>query len=164
MSTELQPVVWRIRVKLKFNKRIYRDILILGNQTFKQLHKIIFNAFDRYDEHLYQFEFKKNNEEAELIQALMKLRGLRLPKLRKETILVASPECCGGYGGDAMDASKTMIDKFNFAVKMKFEYVFDFGDEWWHEIEVTGIVPFEPDTLYPRIIKEKGESPEQYSD
>ena len=41
------------------NKEIRRDIEIRGDQTFEQLHQTIFAAFDRFDEHLYEFQFGK---------------------------------------------------------------------------------------------------------
>ena len=44
-----------IRVALMRNKRIYRNIEILENQTLADLHEMIFYAFDKYDEHLYSF-------------------------------------------------------------------------------------------------------------
>ena len=37
------------KVALMHNKRIYRNIEILENQTLAILHEIIFDAFDRYD-------------------------------------------------------------------------------------------------------------------
>ncbi|MEI6518535.1 MAG: hypothetical protein WCO98_00595 [bacterium] len=46
-----------------------------------------------------------------------------------------------------------------------FLYLFDFGDEWWHEIiveEVTTKIPL--DIKYPALIAKRGKSPEQYED
>ncbi len=33
-----------------------RTLEIRGNQTLEELHKIIYKAFDRFDEHLYEFQ------------------------------------------------------------------------------------------------------------
>ena len=41
------------------NKVISRVIEIRGDQTLEQLHRAIFNAYDRWDEHLYEFQFGK---------------------------------------------------------------------------------------------------------
>jgi hypothetical protein len=41
------------------NKTISRVIEIRGDQTLDQLHQAIFNAYDRWDEHLYEFQFGK---------------------------------------------------------------------------------------------------------
>jgi hypothetical protein len=132
--------IYHLRIKLKFDKRTYRDILILGDQSFDQLHEIIFTAFDRYDEHLYSFTIKA----------------------RPEVIRIVSPECCGECYGDELDAEETKLEKFNLVPKQKFEYLFDFGDQWQHEIEVIGVAPFETGSKYPRIIKVNGKSPDQY--
>ena len=40
----------------KKNPVLSRTIIIRGDQTLVQLHKIIFKAFDRFDEHLYEFQ------------------------------------------------------------------------------------------------------------
>ena len=44
----------------------------------------------------------------------------------------------------------------------KFEYMFDFGDEWLHEVELLSVNPASPDGKYPTVVKRKGVSPEQY--
>ena len=47
--------VYTFKVALDSDKRTYRVIEIRGNQTMDAFHEIIFNAFDRDDEHLYSF-------------------------------------------------------------------------------------------------------------
>ncbi|RWX51876.1 pRiA4b ORF-3-like protein [Candidatus Electrothrix marina] len=43
---------------------------------------------------------------------------------------------------------------------------FDFGDDWWHQINVVSITEpvSAPKGKYPKIIKRKGDSPPQYPD
>ena len=43
----------------KRNKVICRTIEIKGSQTLSELHGAIFDAFDREDEHMYEFQFGK---------------------------------------------------------------------------------------------------------
>ena len=45
-----------------------------------------------------------------------------------------------------------------------FGYWFDFGDDWWHQIDVTQIADRAKSGKYPRIIKRVGVSPPQYAD
>src|SRR5512137_369876 len=40
-------------------KTISRTIQIRGDQTLAVLHRVIFTAFDREEEHLYEFQFGK---------------------------------------------------------------------------------------------------------
>lgn len=41
---------------VKKNPVLSRTVMIRGDQTLAQLHKIIFKALDRFDEHLYEFQ------------------------------------------------------------------------------------------------------------
>lgn len=43
-------------------------------------------------------------------------------------------------------------------------YLFDFGDEWWHEITVEQIDAKPEEGGYPRVLEEHGQSPPQYPD
>src|SRR3954468_6004535 len=43
----------------KKNPEMSRTIQIRGDQTLEDLHHAIFDAFDRYDEHMYEFQFGK---------------------------------------------------------------------------------------------------------
>src|SRR6478609_2501570 len=42
---------------IKKNPEMSRTIQIRGDQTLEDLHHAIFDAFDRYDEHMYEFQF-----------------------------------------------------------------------------------------------------------
>jgi len=41
----------------------------------------------------------------------------------------------------------------------KFAYIYDFGDDWEHTVQMEAVIPREPDTLYPRLLKAKGACP-----
>jgi hypothetical protein len=43
-----------------------------------------------------------------------------------------------------------------------FGYWFDFGDDWFHQIDVDRIEQAIPTVTYPRVIKRVGKSPPQY--
>jgi len=45
-----------------------------------------------------------------------------------------------------------------------FGYRFDFGDEWWHQINVVAVEDAAPTGKYPRVAKRVGKSPPQYPD
>lgn len=140
------------KVALTGNKRIYRNIEILENQTLNVLHECIFDAFDRYDEHLYSFF---------------------LPQKATKSIRVIydSPEYTHPMNIDEdfgfkkrYNAAKTKINKLDLKEKQKLYYLFDFGDDWWHELTVLKIQSFNGSIDYPSITKKVGESPEQYPD
>lgn len=127
---------------LERNPVISRTIVIRGDQTLDDLHDIIFDAFDRFDPHMYEFQIGG--------------KGPNDTDARKYA--VRDPDADG-------DASKTTIDSLGLAVGDAFGYWFDFGDDWWHQVNVISIIKDNiPEGRYPEIIKEVGESPPQYED
>jgi hypothetical protein len=60
------------------------------------------------------------------------------------------------------DAANTNLDDLKFKIGQSFEYLFDFGDEWWHEVKVEAIGPSESGGKYPQIVEKRGSSPPQY--
>jgi hypothetical protein len=49
-------------------------------------------------------------------------------------------------------------------LKPVFGYWFDFGDNWFHQVQVMRIEQAIPTVTYPRVIKRVGKSPPQYPD
>jgi hypothetical protein len=126
------------------NKQISRVIEIRGDQTLEQLHEAIFQAYDRWEHHLYEFQFGKRPFDPD---------GPRY----------------GGPGpqptkkGDG-DARTTRLDDLNLKPGRVFGYWFDFGDDWYHQVQVDRIETAIPTVNYPRLIKRVGKSPPQYCD
>ena len=60
------------------------------------------------------------------------------------------------------NAAKARIDGLRLEPGQKFYYLFDFGDEWWHEITVEQTDAPRGDAKHPRIIEQRGKSPRQY--
>lgn len=145
-----QPV-FIFKVALAGRKSIWRKIAVKGSQTLDDLHGMIFDAFDRYDDHLYSFYFPL-------------IPGKITPqKIHAESVEYTSPNTLE-FGGDdgQKDASKAKISTLKLKKKQVFYYLFDFGDEWWHEIIVEETDSKEEKGKYPRIVEQKGKSPPQY--
>jgi tetratricopeptide (TPR) repeat protein len=130
--------VYAFKVSLKDSPRIWRKIEIKGDQTLHQLHKAIFDAFERFEEHLYAF-FLSN-------------------KPWDSSTEYGSPD----PESEAKNAKRARIDSLGLQVKKKFLYLFDFGDEWWHSIELLRIREEEAVGKYPRVVESQGEAPPQY--
>jgi hypothetical protein len=45
-----------------------------------------------------------------------------------------------------------------------FGYWFDFGDDWWHQVNVEAVEETPGRGKYPRVAKKLGKSPPQYAD
>ncbi len=123
-------------------KEVSRVIEIRGDQTLDQLHKAIFQAFDRWDEHLYEFQFGKRPFDP------------------------GGPNYSIRDSGDPSTRSKdpyhvTVEDAMGQRVRA-FGYWFDFGDDWFHTIFVERIETAIPTVAYPRVRRRVGKSPPQY--
>lgn len=53
---------------------------------------------------------------------------------------------------DEIDYRKVKLDKLIKNEGEKFYYIYDFGDNWWHEIELEKILPFDSNIKYPLCI------------
>ena len=63
-----------------------------------------------------------------------------------------------------MTTRKTTIDSLGLKVEQPFGYWFDYGDEWWHQVDVLKIEDKNLPVTLPRVIKRVGKSPPQYMD
>jgi Plasmid pRiA4b ORF-3-like protein len=140
------------KVNLKRRRSIWRTVLLRGDQTLDELHEAIFAAFDRYDEHLYCFYFPKARQGR--LASGKPPKEYRSPRGFDRTEVF---EIDNRY-----NAARARLDDLRLKVGQTFEYLFDFGDEWWHEIIVQGIGPSESGGTYPRIVVKRLPSPPQY--
>ncbi len=129
------------------NPRVLRTVQIRGDQTLENLHDAIFKAFDRFDEHM--FEFQVGGEEP----MDPKARQYVLPMVMSDPFGISRP---------AGDVTNTTIASLGLEVDDLFRYWFDFGDDWWHQITVVAIHEEIPRGLYPKITQKTGDSPPQY--
>lgn len=127
---------------------VSRTIHIRGDQTLARLHEAIFDAYDREDQHMYEFQ----------------VGGKRTmdPKARRYMLPMAE---------DAFDDQKpaglvtrTTIDELGLKKGQAFGYWFDFGDDWWHQVTVVAIHEGPCVGKYPRVTARTGDSPPQYLD
>ena len=54
------------------------------------------------------------------------------------------------------------FESLGLNVGRSFGYWFDFGDDWWHQINVEKIDDRVPKGRFPTIMKRQGKSPLQY--
>ena len=60
------------------------------------------------------------------------------------------------------DVTRATIGSLGLKKGAAFGYWFDFGDDWWHQVNVVAIEGESPSGDYPRVVKRTGESPPQY--
>jgi hypothetical protein len=126
------------------DKVVSRVIEIRGDQTLEDLHHAIFAAYDRWEQHMYEFQF-----------------GDR--PFDPNGLTYGIPDPSSGKKGRG-DARTTRLDDQHLKPDRVFGYWFDFGDDWFHQIDVERIEQAIPTVIYPRVIKRVGKSPPQYPD
>ena len=134
---------------IKQNPVISRTIEVRGNQTLEDLHYAIFNAFDREDEHMYEFQIGG--------------KGPNDPNAKQYGLSSAFEDVTDQAKSEG-DVTQTSIDTLSLKVDEIFGYWFDFGDDWWHQINVISIEKKSLTDDYPKVTKRIGKSPPQYAD
>jgi len=131
------------------NQVVSRTIQIRGDQTLQALHYAIFEAFEREEEHMYEFQVGG--------------KGPMDPQARSYVLpmdmgdLFSEREPSG-------DVARTTVGSIGLSVGEAFRYWFDFGDDWWHQIDVVAIADEAPPGDYPTVTERIGQSPPQYTD
>ncbi len=135
------------------NPEISRKIELRGDDTLDELHLIIFKAFNRFDPHMYEFQVGGKgpmDPEARRYVLPLMLEGLSKEDMARD--------------GIAGNLQHVTIGSLNLKPGDAFGYWFDFGDDWWHQIDVVSIQPeASPKKKYPRIVSRIGKSPPQYA-
>lgn len=124
---------------------VWRRLLVSADCTFHTLHCIIQESFGWQYEHLYQFMEKPYG------------RGWAITEKEGEDdindisdFLFDRPK--------PMDSRTTTIGEFlNKNPIKKFTYIYDFGDDWFHDITVEAET--DETLIYPRCIAGKGACP-----
>lgn len=145
--------IYQLRVSIIGIPKLYRIIEISEDCTFDNLHDAIFQAFDRFDEHLYSFFITR--KDTKNIQSIYDAPEITHPM---------SVEDIMGFGKMKKSTAKTRIGDADLNEKDVFHYLFDFGDDWWHRIKVQNISETKSNKKHLKLIKSVGESPPQYPD
>ncbi|MBQ7618486.1 MAG: plasmid pRiA4b ORF-3 family protein [Desulfovibrio sp.] len=130
-----------------YHKNVIRIIEILPSNTLYELHLCLFQAFNRFDGHLY--EFYVNSEDFFCQDG--------------EHYGPASP--ADGDRPAVISDKQTKIQDLGLRKGDCILYMFDTGDDWRHRIIVLDTnVPAQKSTRYPRVCKKIGRCPPQYAE
>jgi len=111
---------FKIQLKNVTKPPVWRQLLVPETFTFHQLHEVIQMSFGWENYHLYQFS----------------------PQGYGSYPIIAIPSKDDWKKPD-MNATKTKLNKVFTAEKQKFTYIYDFGDDWVHQIVLEKILPDE---------------------
>jgi len=95
---------------------IRRQLLVPGNRTLADLHTIIQHAYAWSDSHLHMF------------------------RLRNENYGVPSPDDFEML----LDESMYRLDDLRLRGRTHIKYIYDFGDNWEHDVLIQTSIPFRP--------------------
>ena len=129
------------------NPVMSRTIQVRGDQTLEDLHDAIFDAFGRFDHHMYEFQFGQ---------------GPMDPKAPRYVLPGAFETDMDEKKPPTGRVDQTRIDSLGLEIGRSFGYWFDFGDDWWHQINVEAIENAPPKGKFPKVTKRVGKSPPQY--
>ena len=107
---------FKIQLKRITQPTVWRRIAVPGHFSFTKFHRVIQAAFGWEDYHLFQFSPKGYGS--------------------SPVISIPDPEFEYMERSDRqkLHATKTTLTEIFTAEKQKFTYIYDFGDDWVHEI------------------------------
>lgn len=109
---------FKIQIKGITKPPVWRKVAVPADFTFHQLHNVIQIAFGWKDYHLYAFQ----------------------DKMYQSSIRIALPsENDWDFGVETLDASKFKLSGLFSGNIRKFLYIYDFGDDWIHEITLEAV-------------------------
>ena len=130
-STKRRPPlgarVCQLKVSLRSSKPpIWRRLLIKDNTSLHRLHLVIQDAMGWQNSHLYQFDTGE----------------VRYTEYFDD----------GFVDDDEVSASATRFGDLKLRKGDRIGYLYDFGDNWLHEIQVEAVSPVDRGSKYPRCI------------
>lgn len=152
---------YQIKIELIDSEpQIWRRIIVPAEITFKRLHDTIQFAMGWWDYHLYEFEFPE--EKLRITCDDEKFDEWKYYSAKYKTVKPTKKEDPGGIIGRMLKmklkkSQSTKIDKY-LAKYAIFEYVYDFGDHWQHQIQIERVID---DYLfgYPQVLEGEGACP-----
>lgn len=124
--------IYQLKITLKGSKPpIWRRVQTPASTTLGTLHAIIQQSMGWANYHLHEFHVKDK--------------------------LVGDPEQLCGFGWDrepeVVDEAEITLADLKLRERDKFEYIYDMGDYWQHEVLIEKMLERESDIRYPICVK-----------
>jgi hypothetical protein len=136
-DADKKSLLLKIQLRSVTKPPLWREVRVPANINFQQLHKVIQILFGWTDTHLWQFEEKPYGHSYVI--------G---PELDTDSPFTEPPTDI---------ASQTPITKVLRKEGDKMIYLYDFGDDWVHDISVKQVI--EESTTHPICTKWKSDNP-----
>ena len=134
-SRKKTPAIYQLKITLKgIRPPIWRRVQVASDVTLSHLHWVIQLSMGWTNSHLHSFQIHGQEY------------GVPMPEY--------------GFGElEPEDERSVYLSSFIGGAKLKFSYLYDFGDSWEHEILVEKVLSAELDVEYPRCIKARRACP-----
>ncbi|GEK89700.1 pRiA4b ORF-3-like protein [Alkalibacterium putridalgicola] len=155
-------MIYQFKVTLKdVGMPVWRMLQVDSETTFAELHYILMAAFDWMGYSLYEFDLRKSGGK--------RLNGTRIgpeegtPMIESDPLLLmlrqrlSNPEDYD-LPRYLVDEKEKLSDWFK-QEKDRAIYIYDFRDDWEHEIVLEKILEPDPDAQYPLCTKAKNDAP-----
>jgi hypothetical protein len=123
--------VYQLKITLDYSKPpIWRRVQVRSSTRLSELHAVIQEAMPWGNSHLHEFDFGA--------------QSFSDPRLRLE---------------HTRDEHRYRLLDLGLAEGSRFAYVYDFGDNWAHIVQVEKILPAEEGATYPRCLTGRRAAP-----
>ena len=133
-------------LRVSWKPRVYRDIEIEGAKSLSALAEAIVGAYDFSFDHAFGFYSNLKNP---------------YDRSGERYELFADME---DTDSDAGSVERTRVAQVFNAAGKKMLFLFDYGDDWRFQVELTRLGEKKPKARYPRLVATTGEAPSQYPD
>lgn len=141
--------VYLFRVIYLNKRQVWRDIAVLGSQTFEDLAEAIIDSMDWDNDHMHGFSF---------------------PEKQKKGYFYYTPFTffADGWEDDPYPTYKSnqiLVCNINYEINPKLIFEFDFGDSHMFEIHFKGMRESQKGEnikTLPKVLDQRGVTPEQY--
>lgn len=137
-KVSLQIYIQKSRDKFS-TETIWRKITIPSDLTLYDFSSAILEAFDFDNDHLHQFTYKDR-------------QGFQKSIYHPYT----------QHGEDDGFTDQILLRDWQINIGDRITYIFDFGDWWKFNVVLESIEEPDPKLKKPKVIEQKGKSPEQY--
>ncbi len=126
--------IYQFKVTLKgIRPPIWRRFQVYDNLTFYEFHHVLQEVMGWHNSHLHLFDVDGWN--------------------------ITDAETLASGWNDGDDEQKVRLNKYVRHEKQKFQYEYDFGDGWEHQLLLEKILSVESSVHYPRCLKGKRSCP-----
>jgi hypothetical protein len=126
--------------------KLYRDIEIASTGSLANLAEAIIGAFDFDFDHAFGFYSKLTGHYHESPERYELFADLE------------------DADSDAGSVKRTKVSQAFTKIGKKMLFLFDYGDDWRFQVELTAFGEKKPNMRYPRMLAAVGTAPEQYPD